>query len=167
MGFIRIFRFLIGLVDLAVESDDGRISSSDISALVESELRGFHSYALPICYKQNADPRSAMFPLESLMVNLSKAKKLDFPRLWAILSESPNLDRMAVERMAVYDLTSDPHPALIFNMQSSTWFRNLLSEKIDVDRYHCSYIGSYHFAEVSLFCLNLILDPTFEIINLI
>ena len=135
-------------MNLAVASDDGRISASDIAAVVESELRGFHSYALPICFQQNADPRSSMFPLESLCVNLSDAKKLDFPRLWAILSESPNLDRMAIERLAVYNLTSDPHPALIFNMSSSTWFRSLLSEKVDVDRYHCTYVGSYHFAEV-------------------
>ena len=143
-----MFRLLLALVNLAVASDDGRVASSDVAAAVESELRGSHAYALPLCFKQNADPRSAVFPLDTFCKDVSDAKKLDFPRLWAILSDSPDLDRLQIERMAVYNLTSDPHPVHIFNLDQSTWFRSLLSERIDVDHYHCSYVGSYHFAEV-------------------
>ena len=138
----------MALVNLAVESEDGRIDASDVASVVESELHGFHSHALEICYKLNANPRTAVFPLETFCKDLSDAKRLDFQRLWSIVSESPDLDRLQIERLAVYNLTSDPHPVHIFNLDQSTWFRSLLSERIDVDHYHCTYTGSYHFAEV-------------------
>ena len=65
------------------------------------------------------------------------------------MSETPGVDDLREERLAIFNGTSDPHPQTIFNMNNSAWFRNLISEKISVDRFHCTYVGSVHFAEVS------------------
>lgn len=134
---------------MARDSSDGYLLANQISDCVEKYLPGFLSHALPLCYKENARPQNAFFPVEEFLTSLSEARKLDFERLWRLRSSDPTVDDLREERLQVYNDTSDPHPAHIFNVNQSAWFKNLLQEKISVDRYHCTYIGSYHFAEVS------------------
>ena len=134
---------------MARDSSDGYLMANQITSCVESFLPGFTSFALPFCYKQNARAQNAFFPAEKFLTSLSDIRNLDFQRLWQIRSADPTLvDSLREERLQVYNDTENPHPSRIFNLASSTWFQNLLQEKISVDRYHCTYIGSYHFAEV-------------------
>ena len=138
------------LVALARDSSDGYLLANQITDCVEKSLPGFLSHSLPLCFKQNARAQNAFFPVEKFLISLSDAQGLDFDRLWRLRSSDPSLDdELRNERLQVYNDTADPHPAHIFNLSSSAWFRNLLQEKISVDRYHCTYIGSYNFAEVS------------------
>ena len=66
-----------------------------------------------------------------------------------VLATSPDLEQFQSDRLEIYDLTDDPHPSKIFNLNASCWFKTLLRERIDSDRYNCTYLGSYMFAEVS------------------
>ena len=147
---IFFFRFLNALIGLARDSSDGYLLANQITDCVESFLPGFLSHALPLCYKENARAQNSFFPVENFLISLSLARDLDFDRLWRIRSSDPTLDDLREERLQVYNDTQNPHPTRIFNLASSTWFQNLLQERISVDRYHCTYIGSYNFAEVYL-----------------
>ena len=146
------------LIGAAMASDDGYITSDVIYGVVESSLPGFHSHALPICQKQNARPLNGYFPVEEFFSSLTLARQLDFGEFWRVLSETPGVDSLREERLEIFDQTSDPHPQTIFNLDSSAWFRNLVSERISVDRFHCTYVGSIHFAEVSSSFQDLSLD---------
>ena len=143
------FSFLNALISLARDSSDGYLLANQITSCVETFLTGFTSFALPFCYKQNARAQNAFFPVEKFLTSLSDIRELDFRRLWQVRSSDPTLaDKLREERLQVYNDTANPHPSRIFNLASSTWFQNLLQERISVDRYHCTYIGSHHFAEV-------------------
>ena len=145
---INSFRFLSGLLDAAVTSDDGYLLSDTVYSIVESFLPGFHAHAIPICIGQNARPKNGFFPVEEFTSSLALARNLDFVRFWQVLSVTPGVDTLQEERLEIFNQTSDPHPRTIFNLDNSAWFRNLISEKISVDRFHCTYVGSVHFAEV-------------------
>ena len=138
------------MLGAAISSDDGYLHSDTIYSIVESFLPGFHSHAIPICIGQNARPQNGYFPVEDFASSLTLAKQLDFDQFWRVLSEIPTVDTLQEERLEIFNQTSDPHPRTIFNLDNSAWFRNLISEKISVDRFHCTYVGSVHFAEVSL-----------------
>ena len=142
------FSFLNALIGAAISTSDGYLTSDSVYRLVETFLPGFHSHALPKCLKQNARPQSGFFPVEALSASLILAKQLDFAEFWRVMSDTPGVDDLREERLAIFNETSDPHPQTIFNMNNSAWFRNLISEKISVDRFHCTYVGSVHFAEV-------------------
>ena len=148
VGIKILFRFLSSLLDAAIASDDGYLLSDKVYSTVESFLPGFHSHAIPICIGQNARPQNGYFPMEEFISSLALARNLDFVRFWQVLSETPGADSLQEERLEIYNQTSDPHPRTIFNLDNSAWFRNLISEKISVDRFHCTYVGSVHFAEV-------------------
>ena len=111
-------------------------------------MSGFHSFGYEKCQKDHCKPVEAHFPLEALSQSLSEVQSLDFGRLWAVVAENP-IEQLHKDRMEVYELTSDPHPKKIFNTSSSAWFQNLIVEKVDAERYHCTFIGSYNFVEVS------------------
>ena len=134
--------------NLFTSSDDGFILSNQVSQIVETHLPGFHSYAYDLCYQKNAEPVEAVFPIERLFKSISDLHSLDFDRLWMVLSIAPDLERQQVERMEIFNQTEDPHPSRVFNLQTSTWFRTLMTERIDSDRFNCTYLGSYMFAEV-------------------
>ena len=136
--------------NLFTSSDDGYILSDQVSRIMETHLSGFHSYAYDLCYKRNAEPVEAVFPIEKLFKSISDLHLLDFDRLWMVLATSPDLERQQAERLEIFNLTEDPHPSRVFNLQTSTWFRTLMTERIDSDRYNCAYLGSYMFAEVIL-----------------
>ena len=146
------------LIGLARDSEDGHLQGSAIEILVESELPGFHAAALPKCLGDNARAQSGFFPLDDFCKSLSDARHLDFPALWSALSEVPGIDDLQEERLKVYQETNDPHPTRIFDLDSSVWFRNLITERISVDRYHATYVGSYNFAEV---CFDLLTSSEF------
>ena len=156
---ILFFRALNDFVNLFIRSDDGYILSGQVAQIMETHLSGFHSYAYDLCYKKNAEPVEAAFPIEKLFRSISDLHSLDFDRLWMVLATAPDLERQQVERLEIFNLTEDPHPSRVFNLQTSTWFRTLMTERIDSDRYNCTYLGSYMFAEVS----NLIIWQIFEI----
>ena len=144
------FRFINAFLDAVRASSDGYLLSDDIYRIVESFLPGFHAHAIPICIGQNARPQNGYFPIEEFTSSLMLARELDFDQFWRIRSETPGVDTLQEERLEIFNQTSDPHPRTIFNLDNSAWFRNLISEKISVDRFHCTYVGSVHFAEVIL-----------------
>ena len=137
------------LIETFDVSSDGIVSSNDIAAIVERHLGGFHAYGYALCRKNHCIAVSADFPLETLCTSLSEIQVLDFVRLWATVDGEP-LEQLQSDRLEVYYDTEDPHPSKIFNRDSSSWFRNLIIEKVDIDRYHCTYVGSANFAEVTI-----------------
>ena len=138
------------MISLARDSSDGYLLANQITNCVESHLPGFLSHSLPLCHKENARAQNGFFLVEDFLTSLSLARNLDFARLWRVKSSDPTVDDLREERLQVYNDTLNPHPSRIFNLPSSAWFQNLLQEKISVDRYHCSYIESYSFAEVCI-----------------
>ena len=138
------------LIELAIQVDDGYITSEAVTGVVESYLPGFTSQALPKCHKENARAQNEYFPLEDFVSSLILARDLDFGELWNTMSGIPGIDELREERLQIYNETTDPHPRRVFDLDASVWFQNLLRDKISVDRYHCSYLGSHYFAEVSL-----------------
>ena len=134
--------------DAFISSSDGFVTSEMVSQIMETYFSGFHSYAYDLCFKKNAEPVSAAFPIERLFQSISDIHFLDFDRLWMVLASTPDLERQQAQRLEIFNSTDDPHPSRIFNIQTSAWFRTLLTERIDSDRYNCTYLGSYMFAEV-------------------
>ena len=145
------FRALREFVDNFIKSDDGFISSALVSQIVEAQFSGFHSYAYDLCYKRNAEPVGAVFPIERLFKSISDLHQLDWDRLWMVLATAPDLEQLQSDRLEIFNLTDDPHPSRIFNLNASCWFKTLLRERIDSDRYNCTYLGSYMFAEVCIY----------------
>ena len=115
---------------------------------MESSFPGFHSDAYQKCFINHAAPQTAMFPIEKLFQSLSDAKSLDFDRLWTVLRLTAPPETLVDQRRMIHDQTEDPHPARIFNVPASSWFAQLLMERLDSDTLMCTSVGSRMFAEV-------------------
>ena len=115
---------------------------------MESIYPGFHAYGYQNCYKDHAAPVTCLFPIERLFQSLSDVKSLDFDRLWTVLALSATGEDLSDQRQMVYDQTDDPHPKRIFNVPVSSWYGQLLMERLDSDVLMCTSIGSRMFAEV-------------------
>ena len=143
------FRFLQRYYLQSRKSISGRITAEAITVLLERSFPGISSYIIDSSGFNDSSASMVYFELDNLFATISDAYNLKFNHLFGLLDLDIEVARQRRERMRVHEEFDNPHPNTVLGKKASAWFSELVMERLSPERYHCTFVSTERWIQVS------------------